>query len=332
MRLRFNVLCFEDDKKYADEILEYLEGYLEDQGYSLNPIGIHKDGEPLGKYIEDINARKKDIDLILMDFQLAGGKNGDALIAEIRTHRILTDIIIYSQDSDFLKKIKTQLDGVYITHREGLRQKVVDVADHILKKELDLSNLRGLVMSETCEFDELMDQIILTFLENTFFINPSKEKESIKEKACYNLTKRLKKLDKIKIELDPPGATLKLLSNLESAWKARTLMDLLDKFIEKTDEVALNGTKYQVIAEKLSPGNKFEYEKYLEEVLRDRNKLGHLKESTDENGKKILKPTREGQEGFEFDEKKALEIRKNLKKYSEILKGIYETISGEKWE
>jgi len=329
MRLRFNVLCFEDDKKYADEILEYLEGYLEDQGYSLNIIGIHKDGEPLGKYIEDINARKKDIDLILMDFQLAGGKNGDALIADIRTHSILTDIIIYSQDSDFLKKINSQLDGVYITHREGLRQKVVDVADHILKKELDLSNLRGLVMAETSELDGLMEDIILTFINGNFFKTPTKELGTIKKKLIEDSRANLEKLEKI--DESKAAKVRDLISeSLPSFHKARAITRLTNNFKKEIEAGKTIDARLKDIAQKLS-GDDFDAKHYKEEILSLRNMLAHVKECKNEKGEKVLCST-PPRKDFVFTESQSLEARKNLKRYSEILKGIYETISGEKWD
>jgi hypothetical protein len=330
MRLKFNILCFEDDSEYLDPILEALEDHLDEQGFYLKRAGTYKNSEYLDQIVHKVNEKKLDVDLILMDYYLSNNEKGNTLIENIRDHNLLTDIIFYSQDTTFRKDIEL-LDGVYITDRAFLRDKVITVTDHILKKTLDLSNLRGLVMAETSELDELIHQIILTFLEGDFFNDPVKEKESIKRKVRKNLDDRLKKLDKIKFDAGSASDTRKFISDLESSLKARTLQDLTGEFIENAKKDSINSAKYRDIAEKLST-NRFVYDSYNKEVQRDRNKLGHLKEFTDENGKKILKPTREGEDAFEFDEKKALEIRKNLKKYYEMLSGIYETISGEKWD
>ncbi len=326
MRLTFYVLCFEDDSEYLDPILEALEEHLDQEGFYFKNVGTYKNSENLDKIVQDINEQKLDVDLILMDYHLSNDEEGDKLIKEIRDHRLLTDIVFYSQDTTFWEKIGP-LDGVYITDRAFLRDKIIAVTDHVLKKTLDLTNFRGLVMAETSELDELIHQIVLTFLEGNFFNEPVKEKESIKRTVRKSIDDRLKKLDKIKFAAGSHDDTRKFLSDLDSSIKGRTLQDLTGKFIEN----AKISTKYLDTAEKLST-NRFVYDSYFKEVQDYRNKLGHLKESTDENGKKILKPTREGQDEIEFDGKKALEIRKNLKKYFEILNGIYETISGKRWD
>jgi CheY-like chemotaxis protein len=330
MRLSFNILCFEDDRDFLDPIIEALEDHLETQGFYLRNKGIYKDSGELDKTINKINAKTLDVDLILMDYRLANNEKGDELIGRIRKHELLTDIIFYSQHPAFKQEIRP-LDGVYITGRRDLRPKLFAVTDHILRKTLDLSNLRGLVMTETSELEDLMIQIILNFLEKDFFNEPTKEKQTIKKRVQKSFEKRLRSLDKIKIDGKSAGDTRQLISSLrDSSLRARTLMQLIKNFIKEQNNGGTN-LKYLEKAAKLAR-SPFVHEDFEREVLEIRNKLAHVKESTNEKGHKVLKSTGGSIDEFLFDEKKAMGIRKNLKRYYELLTGIYETISGKKWD
>jgi CheY-like chemotaxis protein len=327
MRLKFNILCFEDDHDFAVQTLESLEIYLEEQGFYLNTVDICKDSEKLEEIVQKVNEKKLDVDLILMDYKLANNVKGNKLIENIRSHKLLTDIIFYSQHPDFRKNIGL-LDGVYSVDRGFLRDKLIAVTDHILKKALDLSSLRGLVMAETSELDDLIIKIILTFLERDFFSTPIKMKESIKKKVQNSFKDRLKKLDRI--EINSPVDTHKLISELEASHKGRTLMELIENFKKEQGE-NVNVSKYLEIKTKLD-NNPFVFNDYEQKIMKFRNMFAHGKETRNEKGEKIVKSTRPGSEDFVFDESKTVKLRQDLKKYYEILTGIYEAVSGEKWD
>jgi hypothetical protein len=45
----------------------------------------------------------------------------------------------------------------------------------------------------------------------------------------------------------------------------------------------------------------------------------------------VLKANKKGQEDFLFDTQTAFKIRKDLKKYYDILTGLYNAVTGEDW-
>ena len=275
MRLTFNILCFEDRHDFAVKTLEFLKTHLDEQGFYLNTVDICKDSEKLEEIVQKVNEKKLDVDLILMDYKLANKQEGNKLIEDIRSHKLLTDIIFYSQYN--FKEGIGLLDGVYSVDRDSLRNKLIDVTDHILKKAMDLSSLRGLVMAETSEMDDLMVKIMLNFLERDFFSDTIKLKESIKKKVQKSFKGRLKELDKI--EINSTTGTHKLISKLEASLKGRTLMELIENFIEEGESV--NGPRYLGIKTKLND-NRFVFNDYQTEILNDRNKLAHVKETRNE--------------------------------------------------
>jgi CheY-like chemotaxis protein len=325
MRLNFNILWFEDTPEIIDGIEEPVAEHLGKQGYYLKRVDILKDSTRLREIIDDVNEKKLDVDLILMDNNLAGGDKGSELIGTIRRHELLTDIIFYSEHRGFRDKLD-QYDGIYTSDRDDLEQKIIAVTDHILKKALDLANLRGLVMAETSELEELMRKIILTALEKGVLISPEKIRRDIKKRLKRRLKGRNKDLEKLVVDGDEPSKPFDFAEMLDFDGKSKTLEELLENYskqIKQDDKIDSN--RIDLTHES------FDHKAFQVEVIKKRNNLAHLKESTNQDGRKILKANKKGQEDFVFDTQTAFDIRKNLRKYYDILTGIYKAVTGKDW-
>ena len=322
MRLTFNILWFEDTPSITDGIIEPVREHLEEQGYYLKIVDILKDSTGLDVIIQNVNEKKLDVDLILMDHNLAGGEKGGKLIETIRTGELLTDIVFYSEHRGFRDEIGL-LDSIYITDRDDLEGKIIAVADHILKKALDLANLRGLVMAETSELEELIRQIILTSLEKGILISPEKIRRNIKKRLKKRLKGRDRALEQLVVDGDEPSKPLDFVEKLDFDGRSRTLEELLESYSKrKKQDDEINGNIIKL------PFDSFDHKAFQIEVIKKRNNLAHVKESTNQDGRKILKANKEGQEDFVFDTQTAFEIRENLKKYYDILTGIYNALIG----
>ncbi len=322
MRLHFNILWFEDNPDITEAIIEPVKEHLEAQGYYLKIVEILKDSTRLEEIIRDVNEKKLDVDLILMDYHLAGKKNGDILIKEIRGGKLLTDIIFYSDKSRLWDKIGP-IDGIYITKRAKLEPKILAVTDHILKKALDLTNLRGLVMAEASELEDLTHQIILTSLEKEE-LNPETIRVYIKEKLEESLKSRTKKIERLVDEGDEPSEPSEFASLLDFNTRAIVLKKILKSSpIQQRNDANSNRIEF--------PKNSFDNNAFLAEVIKIRNKLAHVKESKNQDGRKVLKANQKGQDDFVFDTEEAFKIRKNLKKYYDILTDIYKRVTGKDW-
>jgi len=325
MRLNFNILWFEDDRDVTNNIIEPVEEHLEAQGYYLNVVDILKDSTGLDEIIQNVNEKKLDVDLILMDHNLAGDDKGGKLIETIRRGELLTDIVFYSEHRGFRDEIGV-LDGIYTTDRDDLEPKIIAVADHILKKALDLANLRGLVMAETSELEDLMHQIILVSLEKEVLINPGKIRRDIKKRLKKRLKGRDKAVEQLVVDGDEPSEPLDFVDKLDFDGRSRTLEELLENYSkQKKQDNEISGNVIDL------PCDSFNHKAFQAEVIKKRNNLAHLKESTNQDGRKVLKANKEGKEDFVFDAQTAFEIRKDLKKYYDILTGIYNAVTGGDW-
>lgn len=327
MRLKFNILCFEDNEDFLKPIFKQIGIHLDKTGYELKVVGIYRDSGELDKIVDKINSKKLDVDIIMMDYYLADNKNGDYLIKKIRDHNLYTDIIFYSQKAN-LEEVDS-FDGIYYAARDTLLEKSIMVIDNLLKKALDLSNFRGLIMAETSELDDIMHHIILTFLDNKFFTSPEEERKIIKDKAIESLKKNLEKFENI--DMNGPGGKLQLVEELDSFHKARTVTRLTKKFIKDSgSKKTIDEGHGKIILELKS--NEFDAKEYKKEILYLRNILAHVKESKNDKGEKILRSTRPKSDDFVFDENVALKARKDLKKFYKILTGLFESLSGRSWE
>jgi len=325
MRLKFNILCFEDNPQNLKPVLKGVGNYLEESGFELNIVGTYQNNDELPGIVEDIKAKRLDVDLILMDYFLTNNQKGSTLIKSIRNCELYTDIIFYTQKGDLQKEIEF-LEGIYLAGRDTLKEKTIIVIKNLLKKALDLSNFRGLYMAETSELNSLMEDIILIFITGNLFKNPAIELQTIKDKLIEKLDDSLdgiKKIDATNIE-----NAHKILSELISFHKARAITRLTKNFIAEIEASKTIDEKLKCITQKLS-GIDFKAKDYKNEILSLRNMLAHAKEIT-KNGVKVLCST-PPRKDFVFTESQSLEARKNLKKYSKILSDIYETVSGKKW-
>jgi CheY-like chemotaxis protein len=325
MRLNFNILWFEDTPEIIDGIEEPVEEHLEKQGYKLKRVDILKDSMRLKEIIDNVNEKRLDVDLILMDHNLAGGDKGSELIETIRKHELLTDIIFYSEHRGFRDELG-QYDGIYTADRDDLEEKIIAVTDHILKKALDLTNLRGLVMAETSELEELIHQILLTSLEKDVLISPERIRKDIKDRLGKSLKSQEKKLERLIVDIDKPSKPLDFVGMLDFDGKSRTLKKILENYSKQEEQD--NETNSKVIN---LPYDSFDHKAFQVEVIKKRNNLAHVKESKNQDGRKVLKASKEGQEDFVFDTQTAFEIRKDLKKYYDILTGIYTAVTGKDW-
>ena len=301
MRLDYKILWFEDEKEWYEAILTDISEFLTENGFTMVS---HR--QPNGSDIDKI-VEENDYDLILIDYNLLG-EYGDALIEKIREHKIFTDIVFYSQSGEMVVRDAAKakgLDGVFCADRKQdmFLEKVFKVIKSTIKKVVDLNNIRGLIMASTSELDIQMEDVIQNIIQVLPPEVAVKQKATIKKKFIDSLKDRIKILVKLDIETDFEN----LIKKLESYHKWRAVKRICGQQNELKN--------YEEI---LTP--------YQKEIIDKRNILAHICEEVDENGNKILKSTLSGYEDYEFNEVDAIQIRIDLRKYSEIFYKILESI------
>lgn len=316
MKLKYKILWIEDELDSIERPKNQIQKYLEDDyGFECkNEDIVIKDFDDFEKeYIYEEHGRKrvndsiKDFDLLLVDFNLGEEEQtGDKLIEVIR-EGIYSEILFYSSELESInEKLNNHfIDGVFTSDREHLEDKIKKLIRVTIKKVQDVNNLRGLIMAEVAELERIKERIII------------KASPKISEK---NIEKYV--LKKIKSSgTSTKNKAEKLLSDIDTVLFEDLFNDTgfidLDKKLHATGE----------ILEKLgitTPISKNELiEPYKKDIRDIRNKFAHVEEcdGVDEYGVacKVIKD-------IPFTEKNCINIRKQIKKYKEILKQIEQNL------
>lgn len=164
MRLCFSILWFDDSEDYFDSLdLERLEQGISSWGFSLD-IKTVTTTEKFYRYKPFTT-----FDLIIVDRNLEQYEDGQEFIAELRGNAIYTEVIFYTAGnvSDLWDAIREkQLEGVFVSDRNGILGKILTVGYQSIRKVLDLENMRGIVMAEVGELDHLLDEIMTIGITN----------------------------------------------------------------------------------------------------------------------------------------------------------------------
>lgn len=300
MRINYNLLWVEDNKGWYATTKELFEDLMEDLGFKLNSKNC--------KTLDEVNAEilknnLKPYDLLLVDYTLAGSPDGDQIINLIRSNEenpILTDIIFYSNDVQAVKDSMSEygLEGVYTSHRNDVERKFELVVNTTIKKIQEVNSMRGLIMSETSDLDDLMLNIIEKLLHSDIsetiekYIKSEILASAEKNHAnCVNEATQV--LDKIKD------------SRIFTTFHRAKCINKL--FKEKQIGVA----------------NFFA--NYNQDIITTRNIFAHVKEVIDEEGNCILVSHFTGHKEI-FNEERCVDIRKKLIEYRALLEKINEDL------
>jgi len=302
MTLEYKILWIDNvDVIYTDH-QQTIENHLIDLGFT-----------PLIEKGADYNAFDKfkgnlqQFDLFLLDYKLDGDKNGNEIIKDIREENY-TDVIFYSTLPDEVRQkiYDDKLNGVYYTSRdfEQFEDDVISIIDVTIKKVQDVNNLRGLIMAEVAELDRIKKRIIQKFSKNA----DAEFKKYIKEDV----------FSKIKQELE----ALACLVKVEDSECSHTEIDL--EKLQKNffyDSFKKSRTVFRVKNSNAKCKEiPFVHQEYYDNVIRKRNVLAHEEENSRVDGTKYLNYS--NGTPLEFNEEHCIQIRKDIKKYKELLRDI----------
>lgn len=318
MDIFYRILWYEDQEDWYKSMKSAVEDAIKD--FELIPIIDFKKTPAIN--IDEIE--KNNYDLILVDYNLSNSKNGvngDRVIEQIRNGKIYTDVIFYSEHEEKLKKIFTQkwLEGVYVARREKRQfiKKINDITNKNLRRSISPSNLRGIVMDNTSEFDAEIKEIIIKAWQ---LLDEERKKEideyikndilkSALETTKENYNKYMQREDMIINDV--------LQDNIfDSNKKAR----LLNRFM-KLDEDFCKVLK-DIFKKHVETEQNF-CDSYNNEIIKYRNALAHAEKQQAENDIYIGK--HDGQD-IEFNKQLCDKIRQNLIKYYYLFEELYNYI------
>lgn len=295
MKLDFNVLWFDDQRAYVSAAEEELKEYLSEKGFQLQVNWQTGDVN-----FDDLVEKEafNNYDLILVDYQMGEkSRHGDELTGIIR-ESFYTDIIFYSgEDKQKLKELIAQkpVDGVYCANRKNLAEAIMKVVETTIRIFQHPNALRGMVMAETADFDEIITNCLLTY---TSKLSPEEVNsylttihQWVDEKSQENIKQFGKRIDP-----EEPSSFLN-----HRAFQAKHKLIYLIKSIENFDTI-------KPFIEELKA--------YENEVIEPRNKLAHVK-LEDKGGKLTLVGS-----DFEFTPDALIALRKTLLKHGQNFENI----------
>lgn len=300
MRLDFNVLWVDDQPRRVEAQIRAIAREMEDEGFNFNPTSCLSLEQVRGKIAEDVF--NDEVDLILVDWDLGGGVEGQQVIAEIRDRIQYKDVVFYSAQTppEKLRELAHDagLEGVYCAERDSLRDEVVGVFESLVKKVLDLDHTRGIVMGSTSDIDQMVLECVTVV--HGKLADP--EKAVLVKDAMEIIEKRMK-------EHAASFADLQGSANFASLLKAKMLFTANDRL--RVLSRVLDGPPYK------GDGKREHVISYIEKVVPKRNSLGH---------KVLLPGGKEAVIALDGEETMTLQEMRDLRKLILSLRGEFRSL------
>jgi len=296
MKLDYKILWFDDQPRFVEGVADTLNDFLDEQGFNLK-IDWQQNDSNL-KDLSDTQAFNN-YDLILVDYDMGTkSAHGDELAKVIRD-TFYTDIIFYSgKDKVELKKLiaNKPVDGIYCSNRKvNFVHDITEVIKTGIRIFQHPNALRGMVMAETADFDNIITNCLLTYATK---LTPEKVTEYLTEIYQWVDEKSQENIKQFGKRIDPekPSSFLN-----HRAFQAKHKLIHLIKSIEHIESI-------KPFIEELKA--------YDSEVIEPRNKLAHVK--LEEKGGKL---TLVGSD-FEFTPDALIALRKTLLKHGQNFENI----------
>ena len=286
MRLDFNVLWVDDQPDRVASQITAITTKMEQEGFEFRPTLCKSLDEVDSAISSDVFA--DEVDLILVDWDLGNGVEGQDAIAEIRKTVQYKDVVFYSAQTapeDLRKSAYDKgLEGVYCASREQLVDEVMGVFESLVKKVLDLDHTRGIVMGATCDIDYIVNECLMA------------------------VHAKLDDAGKAKMLGDAMGSVQKRVDDLARKAKGLQVATTLAEFFEAhmiltaNDRLRILGGLLKASSFAAHSGYRPAIVAYQREVVPYRNRLGHMvlvpqgkpQAVTDSQGKSVtIEETRE---------------------------------------
>lgn len=326
MKLQYKILWFEDSISWFETAKAFVRDFLDENGFEM--VEDHYKSN-VGSVVDLL--QKNNYDLILMDFNLENAK-GDEIIESIRNNDLYTELLFYSQDgAKSLRRTIHEMgvDGVYCSSREiyDFEPKVTGIIRNTIRRIQDVNNMRGLVIAETIDLEIKMENILKEYFKVANHEPINIKRKTLFDKICEKKTIQIKEglqaigtINSKTIEdlIDEDILTAKNVYNaLQSLVKAEiTELNIL------LGNQTLNGEEKLLWQKKKTElvGLREDLKAFDEEIIKIRNTLAHVKENVNEDGIPYLESLNKN-DGTKilFDNSKYIQIRKDIRRYSDVL-------------
>lgn len=325
MKLKYEILWFEDNDSWFNTLSEAIGDFLDSKGFEITIRRYENDEGDLTQIL-----KRMDPNLILMDFRL-DEQTGDEIIEEIRGMEIYTDIVFYSSDGAKIIREKIQeksIDGVFCSGREihEFEPKVNKIITNTIKKVQDVNNMRGLVIAETIDLEQKLAEILKGYFH--IIEEDDLNKKDLLKKICDKKSEQLKKDSKLIVNIYEKHIDELIDKNILTTYNLYTgMQSVLKDNISKLNFLINNKKgeeKDQLIHRKDSLKSIKDTLSYFEnDIIHLRNTLAHVKEVIDsESGISHLESIMKNVPKITFDEEKYIDIRQKLREHSANLNDL----------
>lgn len=307
MKLEFKILWFDDQPRALDGHRETLQRHLLHQGFNLKTRNV-SDIKDFASLLPTLQSEGSP-DLILMDWNMGNGTkgagpDGSDVAKAVRRKFQYQEIVFYSAATavELRKAIFDKgIDGVFCVNRKNLSAETKHVINNMLRKVLDLNQMRGIVMSHVSEFD---DKISVCLADLHGMVDGELQKKIFDE--FQQVIKKFHESKLVELGENSHDHTLDTYKKM-SVLNAR--YGILKKLLR---EYAPKNGQLDTILDSL--------DSFESDVLAPRNALAHAKEVL-VKGKVILKHN-----GDIYDETKLSKIRQALLIHEDNLQCIHDSI------
>jgi len=154
MKIDFSILWVDDNKDFVESLRPQLDKWMDEHGLGLT---IHWHPGEAGVYAD---LTKHEVELIVLDYKLKGGKKGDAIISEIRAQGFFEDIIFYTTDAIPNDMFDVPPDGVFFVARGDAKDRIKDLIKVKIRRASDLATLRGWIVADAIELEAIMGRVL----------------------------------------------------------------------------------------------------------------------------------------------------------------------------
>ncbi len=303
MRIDFNVLWVDDQPDNIAEDIENLGRLIRKEGFKLRQLNVVSVAEAKAQISDEVF--KDHIDLILMDYHLEGGPNGDQGLVELRKEVPFKDIIFYSAAADQLLDLvkAANVEGIFCSSRRDLSIRAFELFRTLIKKVVDIEHTRGIVMGATSDIDHYVNDCLCLLLDDA-------EKYNVLARKIVE-----GRLDEIKLRLDEKMDRVRNAEKIETILENHEIYTSIDRFnlLRKIIKaVGLNFSGIDKLKEYVSTSD----------ISRLRNILAHVRVKVEG-----FKRTLIAKSGEELTSDQMRDLRLALVDHHENLEALYALLS-----
>jgi CheY-like chemotaxis protein len=301
MRLDFNVLWVEDLQDEVQDQKERLETLIRKEGFRLR-VKFASSVTEATTFISD-SVFGDHVDLILMDYNLGAGPNGDVGLVQIRGMLPYKEMIFYSAQANNLRDLlkASNVEGVYLSDRNDLPSTAEGIFQALVKKVLDIDHSRGIVMGATSDIDHFVNDCIVAVFKSS--------NDDVRKGALVAVLKRMKE---IRERFEEAAKEIEAIKDVS---------ELFDKHAVYSSVDRLNLLRKLLKLAGLHQDKEGAMKRYISETVPLRNNLAHVRVKIDGFSRKLI-----DLKGKELTSDEMKKLRLELLEHQEIFESLFEAL------